>query len=154
MKLKLILIIALLVPLADISKAQTINPQLDTALAKKLGADTYGMKSYVFVLLKSGTNKTTNKAFVDSCFRGHMANIGRLADDKKLIIAGPFGKNEGDLRGLFILNVNTIEEANELLITDPAIKANLLKTEVYPWYGSAAISEYLQFHDKIWKENP
>ena len=153
MNLKSILNIALLIFFTNCCSAQTINPQLDTALAKKLGADKYGMKSYVFVLLKSGTNKTTNKAFIDSCFKGHMANIGHLAETKQLIVAGPFGKNEGDLRGLFILNVKTIEEANVLLQSDPAIKTNLLKAEVYPWYGSAAISEYLEIHDKIWKEN-
>ena len=134
--------------------AQNTNPQLDTALARKLGADEYGMKSYMFVVLKSGENKTANKAFKDSCFAGHMANIGKLAAANQLVVAGPFLKNEADLRGLFILNAKTIEEAKELLNTDPAIKNNLLKAEIYPWYGSAALSEYLPVHDKIWKSNP
>ncbi|OYU95490.1 MAG: hypothetical protein CFE21_10120 [Bacteroidetes bacterium B1(2017)] len=133
---------------------QTVNTQLDTALAKKLGADEYGMKKYVFVILKTGSNKTTDKKFIDSCFVGHLANITRLAKQNQLIIAGPFGKNEADFRGLFILNVPNVTEANLLLETDPAIKSNLLKAELYPWYGSAAISEYLDFHDKIWKKKP
>jgi len=34
--------------------AQTNNPNYDKALADSLGADDYGMKSYVFVILKSG----------------------------------------------------------------------------------------------------
>jgi uncharacterized protein YciI len=139
--------------IASTNFAQNTNPQLDTALARKLDADDYGMKSYMFVVLKSGENKTANKAFKDSCFTGHMANIGKLAAAKQLVIAGPFLKNEADLRGLFILNVKTIEEAKELLNTDPAIKNNLLKAEIYPWYGSAALSEYLPVHDKIWKSN-
>ena len=140
--------------LSQLAQAQNTNPQLDTALARKLDADDYGMKSYMFVALKSGENKTANKAFKDSCFTGHMANIAKLAAAKQLVIAGPFLKNEADLRGLFILNVKTIEEAKELLNTDPAIKNNLLKAEIYPWYGSAALSEYLPVHDKIWKSNP
>jgi hypothetical protein len=40
------------------------------------------------------------------------------------------------------------------LETDPAIKEKLLRVELYPWYGSAAIPTYLENHDKIWKENP
>ena len=133
---------------------QTINPQLDTLLAKKLNADEYGMKMYVFVILKTGDNNTKDKNFIDSCFTGHLANIGKLAEKKQLIVAGPFGKNTSDFRGLFILNVPTVEEANKLLETDPAIKSNLLKAELYPWYGSAALSEYLDDHDKIWKLKP
>ena len=133
---------------------QVVNAELDTVLANRLGADDYGMKMYVFVILKTGENKTTDKSFVDSCFTGHLANIGRLADAKQLIVAGPFGKNDAGFRGLFILNVKTIKEANGLLETDPAIKANLLKAELYPWYGSAALSEYLPAHNKIWKIKP
>lgn len=136
------------------SYSQNHNPNLDTALAKKLGADDYGMKRYVFVLLKTGENKTTNKKFIDSCFAGHMANIGMLSDQNKLVVAGPFGKNNKEFRGIFILNVSTIEEANKLLEGDPAIKEKLLSAELVPWYGSAAISEYLKAHDKIWKVNP
>ncbi|MBV6429357.1 MAG: hypothetical protein KIPDCIKN_03908 [Haliscomenobacter sp.] len=133
---------------------QTTNPQLDTSLAKKLGADDYGMKMYVFVVLKTGDNKTTVKPFVDSCFAGHLANIERLAETKQLVIAGPFGDNNDDFRGLFILDVPSIAEAGKLLETDPAIKAKLLRAELYPWYGSAAISEYLNVHNKIWKIKP
>jgi uncharacterized protein YciI len=154
MKIIYLSIIICISTFSQLVQAQNANPQLDTALARKLGADDYGMKSYMFVVLKSGENKTANKAFKDSCFSGHMANISKLAAANQLVIAGPFLKNEADLRGLFILNVKTVEEAKELLNTDPAIKTNLLKAEIYPWYGSAALSEYLPVHDKIWKSNP
>ncbi|MBL0146157.1 MAG: hypothetical protein IPP48_10620 [Chitinophagaceae bacterium] len=133
---------------------QIVNPRLDTTLSKKLGADEYGMKMYVFVILKTGDNKTQDKSFIDSCFAGHMTNIERLSMANQLIVAGPFEKNDSDFRGLFILNVKTIKEATQLLKTDPAIKANLLKVELYPWYGSAALSEYLNTHNKIWKIKP
>jgi uncharacterized protein len=133
---------------------QSTNPMLDTILSKKLGADDYGMKMYVLVILKTGSNKTANKVFIDSCFTGHMANITKLSESNQLTVAGPFEKNESDFRGLFILNVSTIDEAKELLKTDPAIKENLLKAELYPWYGSAALPEYLKSHNKIWKVKP
>lgn len=134
--------------------AQNSNPSYDSTLAKQLDADQYGMKMYVLVILKTGKNKTKNKHFIDSCFVGHLENIRRLAELNQLTIAGPFGNNKSDFRGLFILNVKTIEEAQKLLETDPAIKGKLLRVELYPWYGSAAIPTYLENHDKIWKENP
>lgn len=131
--------------------AQTVNPDYDSTLAQKLGADDYGMKSYVFVILKTGSNTTTDKAFIDSCFAGHMVNINRLVNEGKLIVAGPFGKNNNAYRGLFILNVINIEEAQKIVQTDPAINSKLLDADLYSWYGSAALSEYLEAALKIGK---
>jgi uncharacterized protein YciI len=133
---------------------QTVNPRYDSTLAKTLQADDYGMKSYVLVILKTGSNKSTDKVLIDSCFAGHMKNIGRLVDLNKLVVAGPMAKNEKLYRGIFILNVTSFDEANELLQTDPAISEKLLEAELYAWYGSAALPEYLKVSDKIWKIKP
>jgi uncharacterized protein YciI len=121
------------------------------ALADSLGADEYGMKMYTLVILKTGENKTTDKAKIDSAFKGHMANIGKLAANGKLVVAGPMGKNDKNYRGIFIFNVKTVAEAQELLKSDPAIQAKLLDAEIYPWYGSAALPVYLETHKKIEK---
>lgn len=131
-----------------------LNPNYDPELAQRLGADDYGMKSYILVILKTGANQTTDREFISACFRGHMDNIKRLVDDGKLVLAGPLGKNDNTYRGIFILDVATIEEAQSLLQTDPAVKEGLLDAELYKWYGSAALPEYLPASDKIWKSNP
>lgn len=130
------------------------NENYDAELAIRVGADDYGMKSYVFVILKSGENKSTDKELRNKSFRGHLDNIRRLVDEDKLVIAGPFGNNDKDFRGLFILNVTTVKAAEALMATDPAISAGYLKAEMYEWYGSAAISEYLEASDKVWKTKP
>ncbi len=135
-------------------QAQRSNPNYDSALAKKLDANDYGMKKFVFVVLKTGANQTTDKKFIDSCFAGHMDNMGKMVKAGQLIVAGPFGKNEQQFRGLFILNIPTLEEARTLLQTDPAIHANLLMADVFEWYGSAALPEYLDASDKVWKKRP
>lgn len=130
------------------------NPQYNKALAEKLGGDDYGMKSYFFVILETGPNKTDDKKFISESFSGHMNNINRLVKENKLIVAGPFAKNDKQYRGLFIFNnVKTIEEAKELLLTDPAIKNGLLDYEIFSWYGSAALPEYLPFSDQIWRSS-
>lgn len=125
----------------------------DSTLAKKLGADDYGMKSYVLVLLIPGIYNPEKGALRDSIFNGHMKNIGSLAESGKLVIAGPLGENSKSYRGIFILNAKTISEANEMLQTDPAIKLKVFDAELYEWYGSAAISEYLNVHKKIEKKH-
>lgn len=133
------------------SNAQTINPQYDKALADSLGADENGMKGYIFVILKTGKNTTVDKEEKTKLFQGHMNNIKRLVADGKLFVAGPFGKNELTYRGLFILNVKTVEEAKQLCDTDPAIKAGIFDVELIPWYGSAALGEYIKASEKIAK---
>ncbi len=131
-----------------------LNPNYDPILAEKLGADDYGMKSFILVILKTGTNQTTDRDFISACFRGHLDNINRLVEEDKLVVAGPLGKNDNTYRGIFILNVATVEEAQLLLETDPAIKEGLLDADIYNWYGTAALPEYLKASDKIWKLKP
>jgi len=133
--------------------AQTSNPKYDKALADSLGADEYGMKMYVLVILKSGTNKTQDKPKLDSLFSGHMQNIKRLAKEGKLVVAGPLEENAKTYRGLFILNVKTVEEAKALLQTDPAVHAKIFDTELYSWYGSAALPMYLPASERVGKKS-
>jgi hypothetical protein len=131
------------------------NRNYDKVLADKLGGDEYGMKKYFLVILKTGANTSNDKELINESFRGHMNNINRLVEEGKLIVAGPFEKNENNYRGIFVLNnIESIDDAKKLLQTDPAIKNGLLDYEIFSWYGSAALPEYLPFSDKIWKLKP
>ena len=134
--------------------AQTENPNYDKALAEKLGGDDYGMKNYVFAILKTGPAKVEDKEERNRLFRGHMENINKLVENGKLVVAGPFGKNDKNYRGLFILNAATVEEAKTLVDSDPAVKAGMFEVELIPWYGSAALGEYINAHEKIEKIKP
>ncbi len=83
--------------------------------------------------LKRGTKWTAEKTpATEAIQKAHLANIGRLADTKKLVVAGPFGDN-GDLRGIFVFKVASIEEAKKLAETDPAVQAGRLEIEMHPW---------------------
>jgi uncharacterized protein YciI len=135
------------------TQAQSPNPKFKQALADSLGADEYGMKMYTLVILKSGTNNTTDKTVLDSLFRGHMTNMGRMEAMGKLIVAGPLGKNDKTYRGIFILNTKTTEETKALLEADPAIKAKIFDVEIFPWYGSAALPLYMKHHEEVKKKD-
>jgi len=141
-----------LVFFASLADAQ--EPVFDQALADSFGADEYGMKSYSFVILKTGAVKVEDEQEKQKLMRGHLGNISRLAEEGKLVVAGPFGKNDLGYRGLFILTTPSTDEAREMLITDPAIAAGVFDVEIIPWYGAAALGAYLEVQKKITKTNP
>jgi uncharacterized protein len=148
------LIIGSFILVTTVSAQTTVKPKFDEKLAKKLGADEYGMKNYVFCILKTGPDDANFKGKErDEIFAGHMANIGRLADGGKLAIAGPFGKNDKGYRGLFVFNVATVEDAQKLVETDPAVKAGILIAEMTPWYASASLMATPELHKKIQKKH-
>lgn len=120
----------------------------DTALAQALGADDYGMKQYVMAFLKKGPNRDRTPAQAAELQKAHMENIGRLAREGKLVLAGPF-MDDGKMRGIYIFNVTTVEEAQELTATDPAIQAGSLVMELHPWYGSAALMQVNEIHESL-----
>lgn len=120
----------------------------DSALAQKLGADEYGMKRYVMAFLKTGPNQDLDSVQAAELQRAHLDNIFRLADEGKLALAGPF-LDGGDLRGIYIFNVPTVEEARTLTETDPAVKAGRFILELHPWYGSAAACMINDQHKRV-----
>lgn len=129
---------------------QSIDTVYDEILVKKLGADDYGMKKYIIAFLKKGPYKSIDSTAADKLQRAHLDNITKLAKEGKLVLAGPFLGNE-DLRGIYIFNVETIEEAKKLTQSDPAIHAGILTMELKEWYGSAALILLNDLHKKVSK---
>ncbi len=153
--LKIALILMIFIALNNNGNAQTSDSNIqsyDSLLAIKYGADDYGMKQFVMAFLKSGQNILTDKAEKDRIQSEHMKNINKMAEDGKLVIAGPF-MDKQSIRGIYIFDVRTIEEARELTSTDPAVKAGVLEMELHPWYGSAALLEINNIHNKIQKKS-
>lgn len=124
----------------------------DSTLAQKLGADEYGMKQYVMAFLKKGHNRSQDSTKRAEIQKAHLKNIMRLAKEGKLIVAGPF-LDDTDIRGIFIFDVGTIEEAKKLTESDPAVKSGVLTMELHPWYGPAILPEVLKLNSKLEKKS-
>ena len=102
------------------------------------------MKTYTFVLLRRGPAWSPDETPESKkLFEGHMANIKAMAHARKLVIAGPFDAPRDDktaYAGLFIFDVTSKEEVQQLLANDPAIAAGRLVPEMMPWYGPAGLT--------------
>ena len=145
-------ILALFISLNFWSPLNAQQAKYDSVLARQLGADDYGMKTYVLALLKKGPVEIKDSVERNRIQTAHLKNIMRLAREGKLIIAGPF-LDDQPLRGIFIFNVSTVEAARTLTNTDPAIKAGVLQMELHPWYGSAALMQTVRLHNSIQKKS-
>ncbi|MEX1137961.1 MAG: YciI family protein [Bacteroidota bacterium] len=85
---------------------------------------------FLFVFLNNNPHKTElPKAKVDSLMAGHLANITRLANEGKLLAAGPFHGGGG----VFVLGTNSTDSARTWLSTDPGIRASRWIIELMPY---------------------
>jgi uncharacterized protein YciI len=130
-----------------------VSGDYDHVLAKRLGADEYGMKRYVMAFLKKGKTQIKDSTERAQLQLKHLQNIQRLAKEGKLVVAGPFldGK-DATWRGIFVFNVESVEEAQKLTETDPAIQAGTLEMELHPWYCSASLVDVPNIHKKLEKK--
>jgi uncharacterized protein YciI len=99
----------------------------------KRAASTTKMETAYLGFLTRGPKWTPEKTpATEELQKAHLANINRLAEMKKLVVAGPFG-DDGNLRGIFVFRVASLEEAQALGATDPAVKAGRLAIDFHPW---------------------
>ena len=97
------------------------------------------MRFYVMAILEKGpkwTKEVTPEA--KELLKGHMDNMGRMAKEGKLILAGPLA-DAGDAAGIFVFDTASIEEARKWCDTDPAIHAGRFQVKLWKWYSAKGI---------------
>jgi uncharacterized protein YciI len=154
-KSNLLLCIAVLSGTAFLTSSRAAEPAapvFDAALAQQVGADEHGMRSYVLVILKTGPTPLPKGEKRSEMFKGHFANMERLANEGKLAVAGPFDGADG-WRGMFIFAVKDIEEAKSLTATDPVIVNGEMVAEYHKYFSSAALMLVNETHKKIAKQS-
>jgi uncharacterized protein YciI len=99
----------------------------------KKAAPTTKMETAYLGFLSRGSTWTPEKTPAsEELQKAHLANINRLVEMKKLVVAGPFG-DDTNLRGIFVFRVGLLEEAQTLAATDPAVQAGRLVIDLHPW---------------------
>ena len=100
----------------------------------------YEMTTYYMAFLKKGPKwSPEEKEETKKVQAAHLANIQKLVDEGKMILAGPF-LDEWEVRGIFVYKVDSMEEAIELTEQDPAVIAGRLSLEVHPWFSAKGIT--------------
>jgi uncharacterized protein YciI len=139
-------------PVVDSDNTESSEITYDSLLAQQLGADAYGMRQYVMAFLKAGPNRSQDSLEAAQLQRAHLDNITRLAEEGKLVLAGPY-LDDWEVRGIYVFAVKDMEEAESLTATDPAVQAGRLIMELHPWYGSAALMKLGDLHKAIAKQS-
>ncbi len=147
-------IILFLCSFTGFTQAQAPASLYNKSLADSLGADEYGMKWYVMVMLKSGSKQIKDRDSLSWLYKGHIETINELSKTGFLIITGPMGKNDKNFRSFYILNTNKTDEAQKAILNNPAVKYGLFDAEYFFWYGPAALPTYKRFQQMVQLKEP
>ncbi len=136
---------------AAFAQTPAVAPNYDAAWNKSVGGNDNGMRSYVFVLLTTGPKRMPDGPERTKMFEGHFANIGRLAAEKKLVVAGPMDGVDG-WRGMFVFASTDIEEVKKLVATDPVIINGEMVAQYHRYFASAGLMAINEIHTAITKK--
>ena len=100
--------------------------------------DTTLMQQYFIAFLKSGPNRSQSEEEASKLQSAHLAHLGKMYELGYADISGPFG-DDGDIRGITIYNVPTLEMADSLANSDPMVKAGRLVIEIHPWWAGKGL---------------
>ncbi len=97
---------------------------------------------FTLVQLKTGPmSGKLSKEENEKAFAGHFSNMGKLAEEHKLLLAGPYGSERHDkaLRGIFVLNTGDRAEAMAWASTDPTTQAGVFVLEYHDFATNAPL---------------
>lgn len=106
------------------------------------------MRGYVLVILKSSATPVPPGVARDEMFKGHFANMQKLADAGKLVVAGPLDGVQ-ERRGIFILAVTDFDEARTIMATDPVIAKGEMVAEYHKFFSTSALMQLPELHKKL-----
>jgi uncharacterized protein YciI len=93
------------------------------------------MMTYQLVLLKQGPAAPPSSPDVlKKMQEDHLAHLAELNRARVNLIYGPM-LDEGEIKGVAILDVPDAAAAKQAFASDPFVKAGAMVTEVHPWMG-------------------
>ncbi len=111
---------------------------------------------YTLVYLVTGPGSASHtQEDRQAIFRGHMANMTRLAEAGDLVIAGPFGKpRDKAWRGIQVLNTGDPRKARTLAASDPGVASGEFSPILVPMRASDALRETLRLDREATANRP
>ena len=97
------------------------------------------METYFLGLLRRGSNWSPEVTEETTRLQEkHLAHIRWMFEKGELVVAGPFG-DVGDIRGILLFRTGTLEAAQALAASDPAVAAGRLIVDIHPWFVPAGV---------------
>lgn len=105
------------------------------------------VSTYIWATLRTGPAQDLAEDVQKKAMAGHFSNMGKLAEEGKLLLAGPLGppRSEPDHRGIFILNTEDLTEAQAWSGTDPAAKAGIFAISLHRFTTTAPLDLVLKW---------
>jgi len=142
-------VVALLLATAFLPAAAASARQTPPASAARKAPRT----EFTLVQIKTGPKSGKLSKEDDArAFEGHFANMGRMAGERQLVVAGPYGEKRHDpaLRGLFVLASADRAEATGWASTDPTTQAGVFVLEYHALTTRAPLEAALE-RDLAWR---
>jgi len=114
--------------------AHAAQPAHAEHAAEGAEAGTLRAPAYTLVLLKTGpADGEVVGEERQRAFQGHFENMGRMANERQLVVAGPFGNRRHDptLRGLFVMNSGQRDVAAAWAGSDPTTARGVFVQEYH-----------------------
>jgi uncharacterized protein YciI len=88
-------------------------------------------KTRFAIVYAPGPNWIPGKPFSEQPLMDHANYMHQLYLQGKLVLGGPFTDNSG---GLVVLDVADQNQAQQILESDPAVKAGIFIAKLHPWF--------------------
>jgi uncharacterized protein YciI len=108
------------------------NEQEAHAFAESLDRTVY----HIYLLKKGPTWSPDETPEIEALQEAHLANMRRLAEMGKLVLNGPLLDSfdtSGEIRSIGVFKTDTLQEAQDLVATDPMVKVGHLVFEMHAW---------------------
>jgi len=130
---------SILVVLAIVLSTSLFSQENPREFEMTEGDTTYVMKQYMFCMYLSGAERSQSDEEKEKIQSAHLAHLNMLAEEHNLFVAGPFG-DDSDKRGVLLFDLETVEEAEDLVSQDPAVQAKRLDFECHPvWLAKGTV---------------
>ena len=133
-----------------------------TVLAFVVCSSAVAQDKYTFVFLHKRTDAPViSKDESAKIMEGHMANMGKLSKEGRLVAAGPFDGGGG----IFIFKTASVKDVTEWIAPDPGVQAKRWNIEMLPYEprigGICPVGEkyemttytFVHFKPKVYKFN-
>jgi uncharacterized protein YciI len=119
--------------------------------AKIVGGAVEEMTTFQLVFLKKNPDwKARSSTEVQSIEVAHQEFFDGLIQSDQVLVSG-LVTDESDLRAIIVSSATTMQQAQSIVASDPAVKVGMLRAETYAWYAGKLHLRSRIFRNRTWR---